>query len=364
MAAISGLLPRKLFVTVLVLVGCTVLLLLGSRMVAAQQMVASWYGSDFEGNTTANGETFDPSGYTAASKTLDFDTKLIVTYEGRSVVVRINDRGPYIEGRDLDLSQGAAEYIGLTSVGVATVDVAVADPSTPEGPYSPPRTVSREATGGGGADAGPGRQAERPAADAQEPASRQERLRDEFAALGAEEGQDQYATEDQYASEDQYFEVGSRVIEEVAPPPPPPAPQPPVPVLPPAPEPEALQSPPPELVVENSTVKRRVELELAAPPAPQPETVEEVSEVEAASEVEEAPEVPEVEEEEAVQKLAAPERPEPVVKADDEKEGKEKKGEEVMGLTMLPDTGGASVASLVAGMFLISLGAAVLRFRR
>ncbi len=357
MAAVSGLLPRRFFVLVLVLAGCLALLLLGSRMVAAQQMVASWYGPGFAGNTTANGEVYDPSGYTAASKTLDFDTKLIVTYEGRSVVVRINDRGPYIEGRDLDLSQGAAEYLGLTSVGVAPVDVAVADPSTPEGPYSPAEASSQDAGDNGGAQAELDQPAGSLAVEEPEDATRQESLRDEFEDLGVEESQEQYAAGDQYASEDQYLEVEPRVIEEVAPPPLPPAPQPPVPVLPPAPEPEALQSPPPELVVENSTVERRVVLRLAAPPAPQPEPVEE------------APALPEAEEEEAaVQPEPAPEKPEPAKesgeKAEDAEETKKEKGEEVMGLTELPDTGGAPVTALVAGVLLISLGAAVLRLRR
>ena len=75
---------------------------------------ASWYNT---GTTTANGEHFDPSAMTAAHKTLRFGTLLRVTYQGRSVVVRINDRGPYAGNRVLDLSQGAARVIGLEGPG-------------------------------------------------------------------------------------------------------------------------------------------------------------------------------------------------------------------------------------------------------
>jgi rare lipoprotein A len=79
--------------------------------------VASWYGPGFEGNTTANGEIFDPGLYTAASKELAFGTILYVEFQGRGVVVRINDRGPYVDDRILDLSQAAAQSIGLSGIG-------------------------------------------------------------------------------------------------------------------------------------------------------------------------------------------------------------------------------------------------------
>ena len=84
---------------------------------------ASWYGPKFHGRTTANGETYDQWGMTAAHKTLPFGTRLKVTNvaNGRSVVVRINDRGPFIPGRDLDLSRAAANELGFG--GVATVRV-------------------------------------------------------------------------------------------------------------------------------------------------------------------------------------------------------------------------------------------------
>lgn len=79
--------------------------------------VASWYGPGFEGNLTANGEIYDPMGLTAASKELPFNTLLFVKYQGRGVVVRINDRGPYVGDRIIDLSQGAAETVGMSGIG-------------------------------------------------------------------------------------------------------------------------------------------------------------------------------------------------------------------------------------------------------
>jgi peptidoglycan lytic transglycosylase len=87
--------------------------------------LASWYGPGFEGNLTANGEIFDPGKYTAASKELPFGTWLYVEYQGRGVVVRINDRGPYAGERILDLSQAAAQAIGLTGVGFVQVEILI-----------------------------------------------------------------------------------------------------------------------------------------------------------------------------------------------------------------------------------------------
>ena len=81
---------------------------------------ASYYKS---GKTTANGERFKPMGMTAAHRTLPFGTKVVVTNlkTGKSVVVRINDRGPFIKGRVIDLSLGAAKVVGLLRSGVAKV---------------------------------------------------------------------------------------------------------------------------------------------------------------------------------------------------------------------------------------------------
>lgn len=88
-------------------------------------MKASWYGPKFHGRQTANGEIFDQMSYTAAHKSLKFGTLLKVTNprNGKSIVVRINDRGPYIEGRDLDLSKAAALELGLMRRGVAKLKV-------------------------------------------------------------------------------------------------------------------------------------------------------------------------------------------------------------------------------------------------
>ena len=88
----------------------------------AGSMLASWYGPGFHGRTTANGETYNMYGYTAAHKTLPFGTQLRVCYSG-CVDVRINDRGPYIGSRELDLSHAAARQIGLVDPGVAQVQV-------------------------------------------------------------------------------------------------------------------------------------------------------------------------------------------------------------------------------------------------
>jgi rare lipoprotein A len=91
----------------------------------AEPMLSSWYGPGLEGNFTANGEVFDPYyDYTAASLYYPMGTVLEVCYVD-CAVVRVNDLGPYVAGRDLDLSQVAAEDVGLTAVGTDTVEVQV-----------------------------------------------------------------------------------------------------------------------------------------------------------------------------------------------------------------------------------------------
>jgi rare lipoprotein A len=79
---------------------------------------ASWYSM---GKQTANGERFNPDGLTAAHRTAPFGTHFKITYQGRSVVCRINDRGPFIRGRDIDLSRGCARAIGFSGVGHVTI---------------------------------------------------------------------------------------------------------------------------------------------------------------------------------------------------------------------------------------------------
>lgn len=78
--------------------------------------VASWYGPGFHGKRTASGERFNQNALTAAHRTLPFGTRVRVSYRGRSVVVRINDRGPFVRGRSIDLSRGAARSIGCHGV--------------------------------------------------------------------------------------------------------------------------------------------------------------------------------------------------------------------------------------------------------
>jgi rare lipoprotein A len=88
-------------------------------------MKASWYGPGFHGQKTANGEVYDQNSFTAAHKSLKFGTLLKITNlkNSKSVVVRINDRGPYIHGRDLDLSKAAALELGMVRKGVAKIKV-------------------------------------------------------------------------------------------------------------------------------------------------------------------------------------------------------------------------------------------------
>ena len=83
-------------------------------------MKASWYGPRFHGKTTANGEIYDQTAFTAAHKSLRFGTILKVTNpkNKKSIIVRINDRGPYIPGRQLDLSKTAAEELDVIKNGV------------------------------------------------------------------------------------------------------------------------------------------------------------------------------------------------------------------------------------------------------
>jgi rare lipoprotein A len=89
--------------------------------------IASWYGPGFHGRQTANGERYDMFGLTAAHRSLPFGTKVRVTnrQNGKSVVVRINDRGPYVGQRVIDLSRGAAQAVSMTETGIAPVKLDV-----------------------------------------------------------------------------------------------------------------------------------------------------------------------------------------------------------------------------------------------
>jgi len=85
--------------------------------------IASWYGADFEGRLTSNGEIYDMYAMTAAHKTLPLGTVVKVNNldNGKSVEVRINDRGPYVLGRIIDLSKSAAQAVGISDTGTAHV---------------------------------------------------------------------------------------------------------------------------------------------------------------------------------------------------------------------------------------------------
>jgi peptidoglycan lytic transglycosylase len=87
--------------------------------------IASWYGRDFHGRRTSNGETYNMHNITAAHKLLPMHTMLLVQNEenGKTVVVRVNDRGPFIQGRIIDLSYGAAQKLGLVHSGTAQVTI-------------------------------------------------------------------------------------------------------------------------------------------------------------------------------------------------------------------------------------------------
>jgi rare lipoprotein A (peptidoglycan hydrolase) len=93
------------------------------------RMIASWYGQKFQGRLTASGESFDKYKLTAAHKTLPLGSvvKLTVKSTGRSVTVRVNDRGPWIKGRDFDLSEEAATELGIHDIGIAIVEAALVD---------------------------------------------------------------------------------------------------------------------------------------------------------------------------------------------------------------------------------------------
>jgi rare lipoprotein A len=92
-----------------------ILILLSAPASAGQTVTATWYGQELAGNRTASGERFNPNGLTAAHRSLPFGTCLRVSNPktGKSVSVRVNDRGPFTKGVSLDLSQGAARAIGM-----------------------------------------------------------------------------------------------------------------------------------------------------------------------------------------------------------------------------------------------------------
>lgn len=105
-----------------------------------QKGIASWYGPDFHGKPTSNGEVYNMNGLTAAHKTLPFNSVVRVTHResGKSVSVRINDRGPFVGDRIIDLSYGAANKLGIIETGTAPVSLRV----TRGAQSSPPQNVA------------------------------------------------------------------------------------------------------------------------------------------------------------------------------------------------------------------------------
>ncbi len=320
------------------------------RIADADQMVASWYGPGFEGATTASGEPFNAGDFTAAHKTLPFGTKLNVTLDGRSVVVRVNDRGPFVTGRDLDLSQAAAEQIGLTALGEATVNVVTVDDSTPTGP----------AAGTSAAAPAPEPAPTPTAAPAAAPEIAAPAAPEAAAADAGGSTVDQYATEDQYTTKDQYATATANQYSA-------PAPAPPVvAAAPPVPAPERLETPPAELATPGSTVERRIVLVLAAPPAeykgpaPQEQAAAPVAATAPAPEAVPAP---------------APEAaPAPAPKAESASAPKvesssasapksDPEQEQVQPLTVLPDTGGLPLVGIAGGILSALLAAALIHRR-
>jgi len=117
-----------------------------------QEGIASWYGAQFDGRTTASGEIFNSTLFTAAHPTLPFGTFLIVTNRNnnRQVSVRVNDRGPFVEGRIIDVSQAAAEHLGMVVTGTAPVIIetipqqaATIAPPQPQVQIQPPQVVAQ-----------------------------------------------------------------------------------------------------------------------------------------------------------------------------------------------------------------------------
>ena len=102
--------------------------------------LASWYGPGFEGRQTANGEIFDSTQLTAAHRTMRLPSRARVTRldTGDSIIVRVNDRGPYIDGRLIDLSHAAAEALGFTDDGLIEVRVEGLGPADPRDRAAPP----------------------------------------------------------------------------------------------------------------------------------------------------------------------------------------------------------------------------------
>lgn len=115
---------RKLFLAVCVFISTVNFLVLADDVISSD-VFASYYGEPFHGRPTASGEIFDMNAYTAAHKSLPFGTMVEVTNleNGKRVIVRINDRGPFVGNREIDLSRAAAQMLGMIGQGIARVTI-------------------------------------------------------------------------------------------------------------------------------------------------------------------------------------------------------------------------------------------------
>jgi rare lipoprotein A (peptidoglycan hydrolase) len=117
-----------------------------ARPQRGQLGIASWYGPGFHGNPTASGAIYDQHALTAAHPTLPLGTPVEVTNlaNGKSVRVRITDRGPYVRGRAIDLSRGAAKRLGMMKAGISRVRIKPLSASQAKGHRASPRRLQRE----------------------------------------------------------------------------------------------------------------------------------------------------------------------------------------------------------------------------
>jgi len=129
---------KRICFFLLILAGIALVAPAQTTDVFRQEGIASWYGEEFAGRPTASGEIFNPAMFTAAHPTLPFGTVLTVTnmQNQRQVTVRVNDRGPFVAARIIDLSRAAAEALGMAHYGVAPVIVEMAVDTT-LGPVRP-----------------------------------------------------------------------------------------------------------------------------------------------------------------------------------------------------------------------------------
>ena len=131
-------------------------------VVFEEKGTASFYGAELQGKKTASGERFDPNAMTAAHPTLPLGSNVTVTNAatGKQIEVEVNERGPFVEGRDIDLSKGAAKELGMTKTGTATVTIEATKEQVEQAIGAPAETAKvekqlHEARGAAAADGTP-----------------------------------------------------------------------------------------------------------------------------------------------------------------------------------------------------------------